>query len=140
MARRDVELYFNDYVFGFMESDIQRELTFARTPLGAGNVLAALGLVVYTEVLGRIWTRNLSQVEEQNAPNFNACLARPSPWLAHCRWRLPCFVRGLHGYRDSRQPLGDRLSITAAPPCLDNSATSRQLDGPAERLPTEEER
>jgi hypothetical protein len=49
VGRRDVNAYFREYVFGFMESDIQRELTFAQSPLGAGNVLAALGLVVYTE-------------------------------------------------------------------------------------------
>jgi len=73
MSKADVDAYFREYVFGFMENDIQRELTFATTPLGAGNVLAALGLVVYTEVLGRIWTRNISRRRTQNRPNFDAC-------------------------------------------------------------------
>lgn len=74
MTRRQVESYFNEYVFGFMENDIQRELMFARTPHGGGNVLAALGLVVYTEVLGRIRTRNdPSTPNLKYAANFNAC-------------------------------------------------------------------
>lgn len=73
MGQRDVDSYFREYVFGFMENDIQRELIFASSPLGAGNVLAALGLVVYTEVLGRIWTRNMSKVKLRNEPNFDAC-------------------------------------------------------------------
>jgi len=73
VARDDVERYFNEYVFGFMENDVQRELTFATSPLGAGNVLAALGVVTYTEVLGRIWNRNLSARKTKGAPNFNAC-------------------------------------------------------------------
>lgn len=56
-----------------MENDIQRELMFAATPLGAGNVLAALGLVAYTEAIGRVWNRNVSAAKTKNGANFNAC-------------------------------------------------------------------
>jgi hypothetical protein len=73
-----------------MENDIQRELWFAQTPHGAGNVLAALGLVVYTEALGRIRTRNAGTsragMRGQERTNFNECFdlmgASYRPWRA----------------------------------------------------------
>lgn len=58
MSRAEVADYFREYVYGFMRSDIQRELDLATSDHGGGNVLAALGLVVYTEALGRIRKRN----------------------------------------------------------------------------------
>lgn len=58
MSRAEVADYFREYLYGFMRSDIQRELDLAASDHGGGNVLAALGLVVYTEALGRIRKRN----------------------------------------------------------------------------------
>lgn len=64
-APDDVRAIFDEYVFGFIENDIRREIWLAdQTELtkradlpagrfgGAGNVLAALGLMAYTEYLG----------------------------------------------------------------------------------------
>ena len=58
MSKAEVADYFREYVYGFMRSDIRRELDLAASDHGGGNVLAALGLVVYTEALGRIRKRN----------------------------------------------------------------------------------
>jgi hypothetical protein len=53
-GRQDVQDFFNEYVFGFMFSDIEREIRLARSRAGGGNVLAALGLLCYTAVMGGI--------------------------------------------------------------------------------------
>lgn len=78
--RQEVEHFFDEYV-KWMRSDIARELSWVRTdaprsrrewierrilrlkPRGAGNLLCALGLLVYTEALGRVWRWNLKQAE-----------------------------------------------------------------------------
>jgi len=78
--RREVEHFFDEYV-KWMRSDIARELSWVRTdaprsrpewferrilrlkPRGVGNLLCALGLLVYTEALGRVWRWNLKQAE-----------------------------------------------------------------------------
>lgn len=71
MARQDVDEYFNE-IGAWMKNDIKREIELARVsqtvdgrdalsalgvPGGGGNLLAALGLVAYTEALGllRVW-------------------------------------------------------------------------------------
>lgn len=64
-ASDDIRSLFDEYVFGFIRKDIAREIWLAdRTELdlaagspvgkyaGGGNVLAALGLLAYTEFLG----------------------------------------------------------------------------------------
>jgi hypothetical protein len=47
-----VDFFFSEYVFGFIFSDIQREIDLAREGRGGGNFLSALGLLCCTEVLG----------------------------------------------------------------------------------------
>lgn len=54
VSRADVESYFKEFVFGFMQEDIAREVRLAESRQGAGNFLCALGLLVYTEAIGRI--------------------------------------------------------------------------------------
>src|SRR5437867_4462941 len=54
MSKIDVTDFFREYVYGFMRSDIQKQLDLAQSGKGGANVLAALGLIVYTEALGRI--------------------------------------------------------------------------------------
>ncbi len=49
-----VDSYFKEYVFGFMKSDIQREIRLCRSGKAAGNFLCALGLLCYTEAMGFI--------------------------------------------------------------------------------------
>ncbi len=56
---------FDDYVFGFMRSDIDAAVR------GNANYLAALGLVTYTEFLGGLQTGNLG-VRGQSSANFKA--------------------------------------------------------------------
>lgn len=68
--------FFRDYVYGFMRSDIQKQLDLAQSGKGGANVLAALGVIVYTEALGRIRLRNGLAAGIDGGPtarNFNAC-------------------------------------------------------------------
>jgi hypothetical protein len=44
--------HFDAYILQFIEADIQREIDLARSGKGGGNLLAALGLLCYTEFLG----------------------------------------------------------------------------------------
>src|SRR2546428_4452653 len=70
-ASAEVDQIFRDYVFGFIKSDIEREIWLAtiaehdeahgrRLP-GGGNILAALGLCCYTEFLGSFITGKKGQ-------------------------------------------------------------------------------
>lgn len=54
MSRDDIRRFFDEYVFGFIFGDIRREIELARSGKTAGNLLAALGLLCYTEVMGGI--------------------------------------------------------------------------------------
>jgi hypothetical protein len=58
---------FDEYVFGFMRSDINAAMR------GNANFLAALGLVSYTEVLGGLRTGKLGLIGKSQH-NFNAFL------------------------------------------------------------------
>lgn len=89
MSRGDVAAYFRGYVYGFMRSDIQRELDLAASDHGGGNALAALGLVVYTEALGRIRKRNGRRAQYPgrgpNEQQFNAAFDIMGP--SYHAWR-----------------------------------------------------
>jgi len=74
MALAEVEAFFEKYVFGFIFTDIKREIALASTPRGGGNLLAALGLLCYTAVLGGVDRGTWDQ--GQGAANFNAFLDR----------------------------------------------------------------
>ncbi len=72
----EIERYFKEYVFGFMSSDIKREIMLCRSGQGAGNYLCALGLLCYTEALG------FMIVGEKNTTNkarFNAFFEKMGP-------------------------------------------------------------
>lgn len=56
---------FDEYVFGFMRSDINAAIR------GNANYLAALGLVTYTEILGGLRTGRLG-IKGTSQQNFNA--------------------------------------------------------------------
>ena len=76
MTKSEVRAFFREYVYGFMRSDIQKQLDLAKSGKGGANVLAALGLIVYTEALGRIRIRNGLAPGIDGGPtarNFNAC-------------------------------------------------------------------
>ncbi len=51
MSKDDFKRFFDEYVFGFIFSDIQREIDLARSGKTAGNFLSALGLLCYTEFM-----------------------------------------------------------------------------------------
>lgn len=70
MSASEVDDFFQEYVFGFIFTDVRREIELAKEqadpkerdserPPGGGNFLAALGLLCYTEVLGGIRNRSL---------------------------------------------------------------------------------
>lgn len=65
----EVRSFFREYVFGFIFSDIQREIDLARLGKGGGNFLAALGLLCYTEVMGGVRRGTLARGE--GSANFN---------------------------------------------------------------------
>ncbi len=65
MTRQDVEAFFQEYVFGFMFSDVEREIRLYRDEgRPAGNFLAALGLLCYTDTLGAILRANSNSYPE----------------------------------------------------------------------------
>jgi hypothetical protein len=76
VSKAEVREFFREYVYGFMQSDIQKQLDLARKGVGGANVLAALGLLVYTEALGRIRIKNGLAPRIDGGPSakqFNAC-------------------------------------------------------------------
>jgi hypothetical protein len=50
----DIDELFDTYIYNWLCRDIERELEWARSDQGAGNVLCALGLFCYTEYLGSL--------------------------------------------------------------------------------------
>ena len=54
MSKQAIDAFFAEYVFGFMATDVGREIERARAGQDAGNFLCALALLCYTEVLGGI--------------------------------------------------------------------------------------
>jgi hypothetical protein len=88
--RESIERVFNEYVFGFMESDISREIQMAKIsenekwlgpghpprPVGGGNLLAALGLLCYTEFLGSFIS---GKTRGHSRQNFEAFFRRLGP-------------------------------------------------------------
>src|SRR5579859_7767647 len=56
MTRADVVSLFQGPIYTFMFGDIRREIGLAFANIGGGNLLAALGLLCYTEFMGSILT------------------------------------------------------------------------------------
>jgi hypothetical protein len=54
VSQAEIDIFFNDYVYGFIAGDVQREIDRARSGIPAGNFLCALALLCYTEVLGGV--------------------------------------------------------------------------------------
>lgn len=76
MSRSGVRHYFREYVFGFMATDIRREIGLAWQGVGGGNYLVALGLVAYTEALGAFWLANFRSPTENGSDRFYAFFDR----------------------------------------------------------------
>jgi hypothetical protein len=77
VTKHNVDRFFEKYVFGFVFGDIQREIDLARAGTGGGNLLAALGLLCYTEFMGGIATGKVGC--GQSKRNFDAFFARLGP-------------------------------------------------------------
>ena len=73
----EIDAFFNDYVYGFIAGDVQREIDRARSGLPAGNFLCALALLCYTEVLGGVQRGTLARGEGR--ANFEAFFAALGP-------------------------------------------------------------
>ena len=54
MKNQEIKRYFDEYVFGFIKADIQREIDLAHSNDSGGNFLTALGLLCYTEFMGNM--------------------------------------------------------------------------------------
>ncbi len=64
----EIERYFNEYILpskGFIYCDIKREIDLARAGNSGGNFLAALGLLCYTEFMGKIVLKNKESYTKQ---------------------------------------------------------------------------
>lgn len=68
MTPSEVERYFKEYILppkGFIYCDIKREIDLARSGKSGGNFLAALGLLCYTEFMGKMVLRNKESYTKQ---------------------------------------------------------------------------
>jgi hypothetical protein len=83
----DIEFFFNEYV-KWMRRDIEREIEWAADGRDAGNLLCALGLVSYTEALGRVRRANLDPAFKpgDTEANFNETFDRLDDG-EYGRWR-----------------------------------------------------
>ena len=64
----EVEKYFNEYILppkGFIYRDIKREIDLARAGKPGGGLLAAIGLLSYTEFMGKIALKNKESYTRQ---------------------------------------------------------------------------
>jgi hypothetical protein len=77
VSHAEIDAFFNDYVYGFIAGDVQREIDRARSGLPAGNFLCALALLCYTEVLGGVQRGTLARGEGR--ANFEAFFAALGP-------------------------------------------------------------
>ena len=73
VSQAEIDIFFNDYVYGFIAGDVQREIDRARSGIPAGNFLCALALLFYTEVLGGVQRGTLAPGEGR--ANFEAFFA-----------------------------------------------------------------
>jgi len=81
VASKDtVDAFFSKYVYGWMFTDVQREIALARLNLGGGNFLAALGLLCYTEYLGGVKRDKFQRGESRR--NFDAFFKTLGPEYA----------------------------------------------------------
>jgi hypothetical protein len=69
MNKSEIERYFQEYVFGYIKTDIQREIDMASRGDGGGNFQVALRLLCYTEFLGEACLEkpNITALEYFNA-------------------------------------------------------------------------
>jgi len=68
MTLLEAEKYFNEYILppkGFIYCDIKREIDLARAGKSGGNLLAAIGLLSYTEFMGKILLKNNGSYTKQ---------------------------------------------------------------------------
>ncbi len=68
MMSSEIERYFNKYILspkGFIYCDIKREIDLAREGKSGGKLLAALGLLCYTEFMGKIVLKNKESYTKQ---------------------------------------------------------------------------
>jgi hypothetical protein len=154
MGWAEVDAFFQTYVFGFIFTDIRREIEMA----SGGNLLAALGLLCYTEVLGGVDRGTWDQ--GQGSANFNAFLDRMGPAYQTFRQKVnvykvfrcgmaheygtkqPCVVEMLRGGAPSGlYEAGGRLHFNVEAYFADFAKAARALHQemqgrPAPALPT----
>ena len=77
VSHAEIDAFFNEYVYGFIAGDVQREIDSARDGEPARNFLCALALLCYTEVLGGVQRGTLAQ--GQGRANFEAFFVELGP-------------------------------------------------------------
>jgi hypothetical protein len=83
----DVDLFFCERVFNMFRRSVQRSIDYARTNPGEEGILAALGLLCYTEVIGGFISG--SWKPRKGRENFNAFFDRLGPEYELFRRNLP---------------------------------------------------
>ena len=78
MSATEVKQYFDDYIFGFVFADLEREIAFVKSQveivggfrvpkiIGGSNFLGALDLLCYTEFMGGILTGSFSRGSDKS--------------------------------------------------------------------------
>ena len=108
-SRDEIKHVFNEYVFGFMTHDIERVI--ARSDTGPSeNMLAALGLLTYTEFMGWFVRRasNVKRAKNEDQAGFDFFFRRLGPAYAEL------LDGGLNVYRDFRSSLVHEYAIRKA--------------------------
>jgi hypothetical protein len=105
----EIEHVFKEYVFGFMTHDIERVI--ARADTGPSeNVLAALGLLTFTEFMGWFVRRasNIKKDKNEEQASFEFFFRRLGPAYA------ALLDTGVKVYRDFRSSLVHQYAIREA--------------------------
>ncbi len=108
-SSEEVRRVFKEYVFGFMTHDLERVI--ARADTGPSeNVLAALGLLTFTEFMGWFVRRitNVKPVKHEERASFEFFFRRLGPAYAEL------LDGGLNVYRDFRSSLVHQYAIREA--------------------------
>lgn len=86
MTWSDIDYFFSERVFNIFFSSVRRSIENARTHPGEEGILAALGLLCFTEALGRYVP---SEDKKTCTKNFNAFFDRLGPDYKPFRESLP---------------------------------------------------
>lgn len=86
MTWKETDFFFSEHLFNIFFSSVRRSIRYARSHPGDEGVLAALGLLCYTEAVGRYVP---AKKQRNCTDNFNAFFDRLGPKYKEFRKNLP---------------------------------------------------